>query len=144
MQNISELGIQDVQEGHSFSFDTTVSEQMIDDFAELTGDISPLHMDREFARLRGFKDRVVHGALLGGLISKLIGVHLPGRNCLLHSMNIKYPLPTYPNEPIRLTGTVEQVSVSANAMTMEMVILAINSASMVAKGKVTVGFTTQR
>lgn len=141
MGNISKFGINDAHEGQTFSFDTTVSEPMIDDFAELTGDISPLHMDRDFARLRGFKDRVVHGALLGGLVSRLIGVHLPGRDCLLHSMNMKYPSPTYANEPLRVTGTVEQVSVSARAMTIQVVVLNINYDAIVAKGKVTVGFT---
>lgn len=141
LRTVAELGVTDITEGQSFSFDTAVSEKMIDEFAGLTGDVSPLHMDQNFAVQRGFKHRVVHGALLSGLVSRLIGVHLPGRDCLLHSMNMKYPAPTYADDIVRVTGTVEQVSVSARAMTIQIVILVLDSQTLVAKGKVTVGFT---
>jgi 3-hydroxybutyryl-CoA dehydratase len=130
-------------EGQSFSFDAAVSETMIDEFAELTGDANPLHMDRDFAIQRGFKDRVVHGALLGGLVSRLIGMHLPGRDCLLHSMNLKYPAPTYANDLVRITGMIERVSVLVKAMTIQVVVLNLNSQAVVAKGKVTVVLTSE-
>ena len=141
METVSRFTIAEVYEGQSFSFDTTISEMMIDAFALLTGDVSPLHMDHNFATRRGFNGRVVQGALLCGLVSRLIGVHLPGRDCLLHSMNMKYPMPTYANDLVRTRGTVEQVAVAARAMTLQIEIINVNSKSIVAKGKVVAGFT---
>jgi acyl dehydratase len=41
----------------------TVSLSDIDDFARLTGDENPLHLDEEFARPRLFGGRVAHGML---------------------------------------------------------------------------------
>ena len=141
METVSKFTINEVYEGQSFSFDVTISEAMIGTFALLTGDVNPLHMDQDFATSRGFKGRVVHGALLCGLISRLIGVHLPGRDCLLHSMNMKYLMPTYVNDLIRTKGTLEQVSVAARAMTLQVEIINVKSQLIVAKGKVVIGFT---
>ena len=141
MEIVAKLTIAEVFEGQSFSFDAVLAENMIDAFSVLTGDISPLHMDRDFARQRGFNDRVVHGVLLGGLVSRLVGVHLPGRDCLLHSMTMKYLAPVYAGETVRVTGTVEQVSIAAKAMTVQVSILNLMSNAMAAKGKATVGFT---
>src|ERR1022692_3467354 len=117
MEIVAQLTISDIFEGQSFCFDTTFPEKMIDAFAALTGDISPLHMDGNFAKQRGFNDRVVHGLLLGGLVSRLVGVYLPGRDCLLHSISMKYLAPVYANEIVRVNGTVEQISIATKAMT---------------------------
>ena len=139
----SEFNLSDLYEGQSFCFDQTVEEAMIDNFAKLTGDVSPLHIDRAFAMQRGFKDRVVHGAILSGLVSRLVGVHLPGKNCLLLSMNMKYPAPTYPNDRVKVTGTVEQLSFFAKAMTIQVTVMNSDSQQILAKGKVIVGFTEE-
>jgi 3-hydroxybutyryl-CoA dehydratase len=141
METVSEFTVNEVYEGQSFSFDVTLSEAMTDSFAHLTGDVSPLHMDQDFATNRGFQGRVVHGALLCGLVSRLIGVHLPGRDCLLHSMNMKYLMPTYINDLIRTKGTIDQVSVAARAMSLQVEIINVKSHLIVAKGKVVIGFT---
>ncbi len=143
MDSISTFTIADICEGQSFSFEEVITETMIDDFATITGDNNPLHMDRNFAIQRGFKDRVVHGAFLNGLVSRFVGVHLPGKNCLLLGMSMKYPVPTYPHRLLRVTGTVEQISVSAKAMIVQVVIYSITEQIIVAKGKVTVGFTNE-
>lgn len=48
-----------------------VTEEMIDSFAELTGDRCEIHMDREAARRSGFGDRVAHGLLVQSLVDGL-------------------------------------------------------------------------
>ena len=141
MQIVAQLGVAEISEGQAFSFDAIFSSKMIDDYAKLTGDISPLHMDVDFARNRGFKGRVVHGTLLSGLVSRLVGVHLPGRNGILNSINMKYLAPVYAEDCISITGTVEQISIAANAMIVQVSIINISSQLEVAKAKVTVGFT---
>lgn len=48
-----------------------VTEEMIDAFAELTGDRFEIHMDEEAARRRGFAGRVAHGLLVQSLVDGL-------------------------------------------------------------------------
>jgi len=141
MSEISKFSLSDIHIGQFFSFDSLITERTVSQFTIISGDISPLHQDDGFARLRGFKSRVVHGVLLNALVSKLIGVHLPGENCLLLSMNIKYLLPVYINDLIRLTGTVEQISPSSNAVSIKIIITDVVRGCILSTGKVVVGFT---
>jgi 3-hydroxybutyryl-CoA dehydratase len=138
---IATLRPQDIETGRVVSFEHLLTDADLDAFAALTGDISPLHMDRDFARSRGFRDRVAHGVLLGGLISRLFGVHLPGRDCILHSMNLKWSEPACVGDLIRLTATVSQISVEAMAMMAEVSVINVETGAWLAKGKVQAGFT---
>ena len=142
MQLLSKFTIDQVYEGQTFSFDETLSELMLNDFARLTADVSPLHMDDKFAKQRGFKSRVVHGALLCGLVSRMIGVYLPGENCLLHRMDMRFPLPTYANDLIRTIGTIEHISLATRGITLKVELVNVSTQLTVARGQVIVGFTT--
>ena len=57
------------------SFETpgrTISEADIVNFAGLSGDINPIHMDAEFARTTEFGQRVAHGLLVVSIASGLL------------------------------------------------------------------------
>ena len=67
MENtVTILKFDDLQEGLERSFNYQIKESDIDQFASLSGDYSPLHMNSSFAQSRGFEGRVVHGAFVGG------------------------------------------------------------------------------
>ena len=70
---VRSLTLDDLTEGQATSFRTTIDRASVETFAALTGDINPLHMDDGFAVGHGFERRVVHGALLGGYVSRLVG-----------------------------------------------------------------------
>ncbi len=48
-----------------------VTGEMVDSFAELTGDRFEIHMDQEAARSRGFGGRVAHGLLVQSVVDGL-------------------------------------------------------------------------
>lgn len=62
----------DFQVGDRFeTADATISEELIDRFADLTGDRFAIHMDNAAARALGFERRVAHGLLILSLIDGL-------------------------------------------------------------------------
>ncbi len=138
---IAALRPEDIAVGASASFEQRVDAADIDAFALLTGDVSPLHMDAAFARSRGHRDRVAHGVLLAGYVSRLFGVHLPGRDCLLQSLNLKWLHPVCAGDTVRFTATVSQISAPARAMMAEVVVENAETGVTVARGKVQAGFT---
>ena len=138
---IAALRPEDLEAGASASFEQRIEAADIDAFARLTGDVSPLHMDAAFARSRGFRDRVAHGVLLAGYVSRLFGVHLPGRDCLLQSLTLKWLQPVCAGDRLRFTATVTQVSPPARAMMAEVVVDNSETGVTVARGKVQAGFT---
>ena len=66
------------QVGVSDTMAIPVSQAMSDAFAELSGDNAPLHTDEDFATGSGFEGRLVHGALVFSLLSRMVGTRFPG------------------------------------------------------------------
>lgn len=96
----------DMVKGLTQSFDVTVTPQMIDHFAELSGDYHPLHTDTSFAAGYGFSDRVVHGMLTASFLSTLVGMYLPGRYAYCQEVAISFTAPVFPGDTLTVTGEV--------------------------------------
>ena len=75
--------------GLTEEFTVTVTPEMMDAFRAITGDVSPIHIDADYAKGRGYPGRVVYGMLGASFFSKLAGVYLPGEHCLLHGVECK-------------------------------------------------------
>ena len=73
----------------------TVSEQDVRLFAQVSGDINPLHLDEEYAGTTLFKQRIAHGMLIGGIVGGVMGNDLPGPGAIYLSQNFQFKLPVY-------------------------------------------------
>ncbi|MEH7377377.1 MaoC family dehydratase [Neobacillus drentensis] len=96
-----ELTYEDIQIGDSAVFSKTVSEFDIYQFAGLTGDFNPMHIDGEFAKKTIFKERIAHGLLTGSFISTVLGMKLPGPNSIYLSQNFKFTAPVKIGDSIK-------------------------------------------
>ena len=100
----------DMQPGLTESFTVTVTQEMMDAFLGITGDCSPIHVDEEYAKGRGYPGRVVYGMLGASFFSTLAGVYLPGEHCLLHGVECKFARPVFVGDTLTISGTVTHVS----------------------------------
>jgi 3-hydroxybutyryl-CoA dehydratase len=119
---IAQYGLDDIKPGLTQKFRVKVTETMINEFAKLTGDFSPIHMEEEYARTTKFGQRICHGMLLGSFFSRLIGMHLPGKNGLLLSYSLRHLLPCYLNQEIIVDGIVLDKSVATRVITLKVAI----------------------
>ncbi len=78
----------------------------IDAFADLSGDHSPVHTDRAYARSYGYADRIGYGFLLGAKVSGLLGSLLPGRRGLCLEQTLAFPKEIYAGDRIVLRGEI--------------------------------------
>jgi len=113
------LAWSDVHEGMFVEWEFTVDESQMRQFAELTGDYAPLHLDAEFARSRGFAGPVVYGALLCGQLSRLIGMHIPGRDGFFIGLTADFRRPVIVGETVALRAEVIQVSEATRAIKLK-------------------------
>ena len=115
----SEYSFDDITIGTKKKFNVTISEEMVNDFAKLSGDYNPLHMNKEYAASTSFKKRVVHGMFLASFFSKLVGVHLPGKNALYFSQSLNFVNPCFVGDKITIEGEVIDKSVATKIITLK-------------------------
>ena len=118
-QKIADYTFDDISVGLEKQFTVTITESMIDEFAKISGDYNPLHMDEKFAQSSGFKNRVCHGMLLSSLFSRLVGMYIPGKYSLYFSQTLDFVNPSIINDTITVVGKVISKTESTKLITLK-------------------------
>lgn len=116
---VSQYTLNDIEEGLRKTFKVNITESMVNEYARITGDYSPMHMDEEYARKTEFGHRICHGMLIGSFFSRLVGMHLPGENGLLLSYSCSHPLPCYMNRELIVDGVITGKSEATRIITIK-------------------------
>ena len=114
----SEYSFEDIKVGQKFKFAIIITEKLLNDFAILSGDQNPLHMDENYANNTPFKKRVCHGMLLASFFSQLVGMHMPGKNALYFSQSINFKSPCFIGDEITVEGEVVDKSNATKILTL--------------------------
>ena len=98
-----------IQLGNTASITKIFSNEDVENFAGLSEDRNPVHLDDDFAKSSIFKQRIVHGMLTASLFSGLLGEKLPGKGTIYLGQNLKFSAPV----PIgkKVTATVEIINI---------------------------------
>ncbi|MFC2074208.1 MaoC family dehydratase [Campylobacterota bacterium] len=102
--------LSDIKEGMEESFEVTITEDMMSKFLQISSDTNPLHIDAEYAKEKGFKDRVVYGLLTSSFYSTLAGVYLPGKYCILQGLDIQFSKPVFIGDTLTISGKVSYIN----------------------------------
>ena len=79
--------------GDSASVSKVIKESDIVQFAEITGDMNPVHLDEEYASGTPFGQRIAHGMLSAGLIGAVLAMKLPGLGTIYQEQTLKFLAP---------------------------------------------------
>lgn len=82
----------------SVEFEFVVTDEDMERFALLSGDRSAIHTDDRFAKMSGFRERIVYGGILLAKLSGCLGGHLPGNLGVSLGWKIDYRAPLYIGE----------------------------------------------
>ena len=116
---LSEYTFDEIEIGLTKQFQINITESMVDDFAKLTGDFSPIHMDEDYASTTTFQKRVVHGMLLASFLSKIDGMYLPGKHALYFSQSLDFRHPCFLGDTITISSVVIDKSSSTKILKIE-------------------------
>ena len=109
---MNEYKFSDIEIGLEESFEVKIDASKMDKFLDISNDINPLHVDSNYAKKKGFPGRVVYGLLTSSFYSTLVGVHLPGKHCILQGIDIQFSKPVYIGDTLKISGKVSYINES--------------------------------
>ncbi|MBA4531945.1 MaoC family dehydratase [Brevibacillus halotolerans] len=104
--------------GQSASFSRTMTETDFVMFAGLSGDYNPIHVDKEYAGDTRFGQRISHGLLTASLLSRLLGMHLPGKGSVYKDQSLQFKAPVFIGDTITATATVKEFNEARKTLTL--------------------------
>ena len=85
--------------GYKASMTHRVTDKMVRQFAEMSGDFNPIHLDDEYAAKTIFKKRIAHGMILGALVSRYLNETI-GSGGIYLAQTLKFSKPVYIDDEI--------------------------------------------
>jgi acyl dehydratase len=82
------------------------------EFARVSSDTNPIHLDDVAASCSIFGKRIVHGILVTGLISAVLGTNLPGEGTIYLGQEVSFLAPVFLDDEI--TAEVEIMELQAD------------------------------
>jgi 3-oxoacyl-[acyl-carrier protein] reductase len=108
------------QQGMSASTRVTVTPALAAEFAELSGDSNPIHLDPEQARAFGHAKPLAHAAFLLAVVSRLIGTELPGPGAVCMAQSVEWQHPVYFGDEIVVEITVGRVAAGSEMLLLDL------------------------
>src|SRR5437588_12119061 len=81
------------QIGTRAEYISTITDEDIVRFAEVSGDHNPVHLDEEYAASTAFGGRIAHGMLSAAFVSAVLGNDLPGPGTIYLGQTLKFLAP---------------------------------------------------
>ena len=98
--------LEDLSVGMEASYAKKITNEDVLAFADLSGDVNPVHLSDDFAARTIFKKRIAHGFLTGSLFSTVLGTKLPGPGCIYLSQSLKFRAPVMIGDEVVATGKI--------------------------------------
>jgi len=104
-----ETVVEEFAVGRKYTFSELVDDKLVRGFADVTGDHNPIHVDDAFAKTTKFGQRIAHGGILFGIISKALAMNMPGPGTVYLSQLINFRFPVFINDTVTLEVTISEL-----------------------------------
>ena len=103
------MKIDDFYIGQTASLKKVFRTEDVEAFANISKDCNPIHLDPFYAEKSMFGKRIVHGFLVGSLISAVFGTQLPGKGAVYLHQEMNFRKPVFHGEEITATVVVTHI-----------------------------------
>jgi 3-hydroxybutyryl-CoA dehydratase len=104
--------------GFKDSVSVQVTDKMIRQFAEMSGDYNPIHLDDEYAKSTRFGRRIAHGMIVGALISRALNEKIGGGGVYL-AQSLKFVNPVFIDDVVTIEVTITGLRKEKGIATVE-------------------------
>ena len=109
---------EDLQVGQTATLSKTITEADILMYAAVSMDMNPIHLDEETAAQSRFGGRIAHGMLSAGLISAVLGNHLPGPGTIYLQQSLTFRAPVKIGSTVRATVEITDLNPAKKRATL--------------------------
>ena len=135
MESARHILYRDIVEGTKHEHSYVLTPKVYESFLRAFDDRSPIHVDPERAKARGFAGPVMHGAILCGFVSHFVGMVFPGANSLLLAADLRFSKPSYLGDALRLQAKVAQKVDAQQVVVLHVSFLNQTRGHVTAKGR---------
>jgi 3-hydroxybutyryl-CoA dehydratase len=109
----------DLKIGDTFSITKEVTDELVRQFADVSGDYNPIHLDEEFAAGTRFGKRIAHGMLGASFISAVLGYKLSVNKIVYLSQNLRFVAPVFIGDTVTAKAVVREIREDKPIVTIE-------------------------
>lgn len=105
--------------GDTFTTEREVTDELIRQFAAVSGDHNPIHLDEGFAAKTRFGKRIAHGMLSGAFISAVLGNEFRDLKIVYLSQTMKFTAPVFIGDRVTATASIKEIRADKPIITCE-------------------------
>jgi 3-hydroxybutyryl-CoA dehydratase len=109
MELLENFTVNELSVGFSKTFSKTLTQKDIILFATCSGDVNPVHLDKDYAATTPFGEPIAHGMWTGALISAAIATQLPGPGSVYRSQSLSFKNPVKVGDTVTVKLTVSEI-----------------------------------
>ncbi len=125
------------KQGDTLQIEVTITDQMVRQFAEVSGDKNPIHLDDEYAKTTPFGQRIAHGMLGAALISRALGMNL-GPGGIYLAQTLKFTAPMFVDDVVTVNLTVSNYREDRGVAIIETLVKKKATGEVCVKGDATI------
>lgn len=105
--------------GDSATIERVLTNQDIQVFALVSGDVNPQHLDPEYAADTPFQGVIAHGMWGASVISAVLGTKLPGPGTIYLDQSLQFRAPVRVGDKVTVTVKVSKLDAQKRRVTLE-------------------------
>ncbi|MBK8491994.1 MAG: MaoC family dehydratase [Saprospirales bacterium] len=95
--------------GQSYEIEFQFSQDQVDQFARVTGDDNPIHLDPVYAAKTIFRKPIMHGFLSASIFSRIFGTLFPGEGTIYLSQQLNFLKPMYVDQLYKAVVRIAEI-----------------------------------
>jgi 3-hydroxybutyryl-CoA dehydratase len=119
MNLLENYPINELVVGQRANYSKTLTERDVILFAACSGDVNPVHLDKEYAATTPFGEPIGHGMWTGALVSAAIATCLPGPGSVYRSQSLNFKYPVKIGDTVTVTLVISEIKERVKLVTIE-------------------------
>jgi acyl dehydratase len=105
--------------GDEFTLEFSFNQQQVDLYAQVSGDVNPLHINPEAGKASIFGRNIIHGHLSASVFTRIFGVLLHADGHIYMKQNTTFLKPMFVDTPYKAVITVKEIFPEKNRVLYE-------------------------